>query len=80
MLELYYSNSCPYCHKVINYFKENNIDFVAKDVSIKSNYDKLIELGHLAQIPFLSDTSNNQSMYESDKIISYAKKLKENIN
>lgn len=75
MLELYYSDSCPYCKKVINYFKENDINFEAKNVSEGKNYDKVISLGHKSQVPFLIDTDNNKMMYESDDIINYVKSL-----
>ena len=75
MLELYYSDSCPYCKKVINYFNENNINFDAKNISNKENYNKVIRLGQKAQVPFLVDTDNNKMMYESDYIIEYVKSL-----
>lgn len=75
MLELYYSETCPYCRRVIEYLRENDIDFSPKDVSIPQYYDELVELGKIAQVPFLVDTDNNIKMYESDSIISYVKNL-----
>lgn len=75
MLELYYTESCPYCRKVINFFKENNIEFEPKDVNERENYDKLMELGKVSQIPFLIDTATGKMLYESDKIIEYAEGL-----
>ena len=75
MLELYYSETCPYCRKVLDYFSEKGIDFDARDVGERRNYDRVMELGHMAQVPFLVDTSNNIHMYESDKIIDYVKNL-----
>lgn len=75
MLELYYSETCPYCRRVIEYLRENDIDFSPKDVSIPQYYDELMELGKIAQVPFLVDTDNNVKMYESDSIISYVKNL-----
>jgi glutaredoxin len=72
MIEIYYSDTCPYCKKVLNFLNENNIKHIAKDVSIPENYDKLMELGKISQVPFMSDPDNNVVMYESDKIIEYA--------
>lgn len=75
MLNLYYSETCPYCRKVIVYLRENDIDFSPKDVSIPQYYDELMELGKIAQVPFLVDTDNDTKMYESDMIIDYVKNL-----
>lgn len=76
MLNLYYSPTCPYCRKVIDFFNANGIDFTLKDVSDTKNYDDLMSFGKIAQVPFLVDTSNHKSMYESDSIIDYVKNLK----
>lgn len=76
MLDLYYSETCPYCQKVLTYFKENNIDFCPKEVTNPINYDELITLGKAAQVPFLSDTERGVRMYESDRIIDYVKNLR----
>ena len=73
MLELYYSATCPYCRKVIDYFENNNIEYVPKNISEPENYDNLLNLGNLSQVPFLVDTDKNISMYESDEIINYVK-------
>lgn len=71
MLDLYYSETCPYCRKVLSYLDENCIDFNRKDVTDPNNYDKLVALGGMAQVPFLDDTDEKKSMYESDVIIDY---------
>lgn len=76
MLKLYYSETCPYCRKVLSFFSENNINFECKDVSDPENYEELIKNGKVAQVPFLMDTNNNEQMYESDVIIDYVKNLK----
>ena len=79
MLDLYYSPTCPYCSKVIQFFEDNHIDFMPKDVTYSINYDDLMTLGKIAQVPFLVDTDNDIRMYESDKIIEYAKSLNKKI-
>ncbi len=75
MLDLYVSQYCPYCKKVMNFLRENDIDFNEKDVSVSENFDKLLSLGGKDQVPFLNDIDNDVLMYESDDIIEYIKKL-----
>lgn len=75
MLDLYVSQYCPYCKKVIDFLYENNIDFNIKDVSIEENFKKLVSLGAKDQVPFLNDTDNEVLMYESSDIIDYIKNL-----
>lgn len=73
MLDLYVSQYCPYCRKVINFLQENDIEYNEKDVSQSENFDKLVSLGGKDQVPFLNDTNNDVLMYESDGIIEYIK-------
>lgn len=75
MLDLYVSQYCPYCKKVMDFLYENNIDFNIKDVSIEENFKKLVSLGGKDQVPFLNDTGNDVLMYESSDIIEYIKNL-----
>ena len=84
--ELYFKPDCPYCLKVLNFFKENDIikfpSYNIEDVtSGYDNQDKLIEAGGKVQVPCMVIDGN--AMYESDDIIAYAKenfleKAKEN--
>lgn len=76
MFDLYYSETCPYCRKVLSFLEENNIDFNHKNITDPKNYDKLIEIGKMAQVPFLADTESGEVMYESDVIIDYIRKKK----
>lgn len=71
MLDLYYSSTCPYCRKVLSFLEENDIEFNPKEITDPKNYDKLMEIGKMAQVPFLVDTDNDEQMYESDVIIDY---------
>lgn len=75
MLRLYYMSTCPYCRKVLSFFEENNIKFEKKDVSDPVNYKELLNIGKMAQVPFLVDTDSNKYMYESDVIIDYVRNL-----
>ncbi len=75
MLDLYVSQYCPYCKKVMTYLDENNIDFNMIDVGSEENFKKLVSLGGKDQVPFLNDTDNDVLMYESDDIIEYIKNL-----
>lgn len=76
MYDLYYSETCPYCRKVINYFKENNIAYTPKEINNQEYYNELLKIGKKAQVPFLVDTKNEKSMYESEDIINYVKNNK----
>ena len=71
MIELYISNTCPYCRKVMDFFNKNNIIYTAKEVSEPDNLNKLLEIGGMHQVPFMID--GEKSMYESDDIINYTK-------
>ncbi len=73
MYDLYVSETCPYCRKVMNFFDENNIVYNKKDITNPENLNNLIKIGGEKQVPFLVDTTNNVSMYESDDIIKYVK-------
>jgi len=72
MLELFYLKECPFCKKVMESFLEHDIYYVKKDISVKENYDKLMQIGKKEQVPFLIDTDLDKCMYESDEIIKYA--------
>ncbi len=71
MFDLYISETCPYCRKVIDILEENNIKYNKKNVIEPANLNMLLKLGGKAQVPFLDDFENNISMYESDDIIEY---------
>ena len=75
MLELYVSETCPYCKKVIKFFEENCIEYIKNNVSDPLFRSELLKLGGKDQVPFLYDTENEISMYESDDIIDYASKF-----
>lgn len=71
MFDLYISETCPYCRKVIDFLEENNSKYNKKNVIEPENLNMLLKLGGKAQVPFLDDFENNISMYESDDIIEY---------
>ena len=75
MLDLYVSDTCPYCKKVIDYFNAHNIKYNTKLVSDRENFKQLMKLGKIEQVPFLYDNSAHKGLYESDDIIKYADKL-----
>ena len=73
MLDLYISETCPYCRKVMDYFGEHHVEYNKKDITVPENLNMLIKLGGEKQVPFLDDKEHNISMYESDDIIEYVK-------
>ena len=77
MLELYISESCPFSRKVLNFFDDNHIEYIKKDISESENFEKLMSLGGIHQVPFLYDKDNDVKMYESDDIIDYVSELGE---
>lgn len=77
MIELFIMETCPYSQKVMEFAKENDIDYKKMDISKPENLDKLMELGGMRQVPFLYDPENDVTMYESDDIIEYLKENEE---
>ncbi len=73
MLELYILDTCPFCRKVINYFDDNKIKYIKKNILDKKNLEELMNLGGKQQVPFLVDTECDKCLYESDDIIEYVK-------
>ena len=73
MIELYISETCPYCQKAFDFVEKSTVSFIKKDVSEPENLSSLLKLGGKAQVPFLDDPENGVSMFESDDIIEYIK-------
>lgn len=74
MFDLYVLETCPYCQKVMKFFKDNNIDFHKFDTSNNDNALRLLELGGKDQVPFLYNSETDERLYESEDIINYVKK------
>lgn len=73
MFELYMLETCPYCKKVMDYLDSCKVEYKKHDISESENLETLIRLGGMKQVPFLYDTDNDISMYESNDIIEYIK-------
>lgn len=71
MIDLYISETCPYCHKVMDFMDKESIRYNKKDVSNPQNYEMLMNLGKKPQVPFMYDADYEVSLYESDEIIKY---------
>ena len=71
MIDLYISETCPYCRKVMDFMDKESIRYNKKDVTEEANRKMLMELGGMMQVPFLYDADYAMSMYESDDIIKY---------
>lgn len=76
MLELFILETCPYCHRVMDFLNEKEIEYKKIDISFPPNEQLLINLGGKRQVPFLVDKDNNTMMYESSDIIDYLAKNK----
>ena len=74
--ELYFKPDCPFCLKVLNYFKDNGIiKFISYNIEHETagyeNQAKLEKVGGKIQVPCI--VVDGKAMYESDDIIEYAK-------
>ena len=76
MINIYYTSSCPYCQKVLNFIENTSLK-KGEDYSLvealrgSKERETLVELGGKSQVPFLEDTKKNTKMYESSDIIRY---------
>lgn len=69
-LELFYKPTCPYCHKVMSFMEQNNIELPMHDiVADDAARERLIEVGGKRQVPCLF--IDDKAMYESGDIINY---------
>ena len=75
MLELFILESCPYCHKVMDFLDNKKIKYRKIDIANKESEDSLIKIGGKRQVPFLIDSERNIQMYESNDIIEYLKTI-----
>ena len=75
MLKLFVLESCPYCHKVMDFLEENKIKYEKINIENKASEDSLIRIGGKRQVPFLVDDCRNIQMYESRDIIEYLKTI-----
>ena len=68
-LSLYYSPSCPYCIKVLNFMRKNGIIIDLKSTLEPINLRTLLMVGKKNQVPCLF--IEGKPLYESDDIIAY---------
>ena len=74
-IKLFHTEFCPYCVKVIDYIKENNLDVEIVDATHDAAAKReLISTGGKMQVPMLS--IDGKAMYESNDILDW---LKENM-
>lgn len=75
MLTLYVKTGCPFCGKVKNTIAELGIEDQIEELNIADEgvVDELMEKGGQRMVPFLIDSDNEVSMYESDDIVAYLK-------
>jgi len=81
MLELYQTETCPYCQKVRETLSNLGVSYVIHnprlggksggDVTNQQTYDELTEVGGADQVPFLVDSTRGETIYESDDIVDY---------
>lgn len=74
--ELYFKPDCPFCLKVLNFFRDNDIIKypsynIEDETAGYENQEKLEKVGGKIQVPCM--VIDGKAMYESDDIIEYAK-------
>ncbi len=78
-LELYKSDTCPYCKRVMNVINELGIDVEMHDIyENQEDLGRLIEVGGKRQVPCLF--IDGQPLYESDDIIQWLTVNQENLS
>lgn len=75
MLKLFILDSCPYCHKVMDFLNDKKIKYEKINIEDKNSEEILIRIGGKRQVPFLVDSERNIQMYESNDIIEYLKTI-----
>ena len=76
MIELYLSDTCPYCTRVRQFMEVNDVQYVTKPV-LRGMFtdggfgEELRKRGGKVQVPYLVDPERDVAMYESDDIIAY---------
>ena len=74
-LKLYVMETWPYCQKVVNFLKENNLEVDLLDIDKEARLkDELKNVGGKVQVPML--LVEGKPLYESDDIIEWFKKHK----
>ena len=88
MLILYVKTGCPFCAKVIESLKANNVPYEEKNISDPEIAKELIAHGGKRQVPYMDDDDPCESaahhtpcivgddveMYESSDIVAYIEK------
>lgn len=68
-LVLYYKPTCPYCHKVLAYMQDQDIELEMRNTLEPGVIADLVSLTGKTQVPCL--VINGEPMLESDDIIAY---------
>ena len=80
MIELFMTETCPYCRKVMSFMDAHSIEYKKRDITDYDTRMQLIDLGGKEQVPFLYIKEDSIKMYESDSIINFIRKYIKNCN
>lgn len=70
---LYYSETCPFCKRVLRFMEKANITCNLKSTDDNNNAEELIKIGGKKQVPCL--VTNGEPLYESVDIITHLNAL-----
>lgn len=71
MYILYYTPTCPFCIRVLDFAKEAEITLTLKNINEEQYAQELMERGGKTQVPYFVDEEEGREMYESSDIIGY---------
>ena len=72
MLTLYYKPNCPFCNRVLATLDQLGLEAELKDVtSDQAIADELVAHGGKKQEPYLIDSEQGVSMYDSEAIVAH---------
>lgn len=71
MYTLYVKEGCPYCGRVIDWARDNDVALNFKDIADDAVAQELIDRGGRRMVPYLVDEEEAVEMYESADIITY---------
>ena len=74
MITLYVKTGCPFCLAVLGKVDDLGLEVEQKNIAEDENLTELMDKGGKRMVPFMIDTDQDVSMYESGDIIEHLNK------
>ena len=75
MITLYVKTGCPFCLAVLGKVDDLGIEVEQKNIAEEENLKELMDKGGQRMVPYMIDTNQDVSMYESADIIEHLNKF-----